>query len=836
MVDSRLSRASERFRLFFGELSEAFVEREDALAQIALALLGREHVLMTGPPGTAKSKLARAVLGRIVDERTGETSLFSRQFTEDMVTSDLYGAVDFKTLTETGRTEHFLDEGMAGYAHALLDEVLDGREMLLRSTLGLLNERELKQGRRVIPGKIEVALMTTNRYLSEVLQESRQALLAFIDRVAYLSFVPKGFASTDALKRVMRAQLTGVSAPRLDALLTLQDLDLLQDATRAVYVAPELSDRLVDFLRVFEEEVGATLRADPEYTPSRYLSTRTQVRAGQALKSIAVYNRIFTDPERPLEALPADLEKLRLLLLLSGPSLQDIGELLRRQDDPRERQQLHVIGTERAIFDACLARLDRSPLPRREARGSAALDEARLRGSSVPTLLGLLGELCEGPVTDPGELARAVRGVWQRVAEQGLRADGELGDVELEEHLESLTALIERVDPAGPLGAVREWLSQQALKVLGAQICRRAIPDLRAELTGAERPFADVVEQVDALLERLGGLFEVRDRLARSVRSRSGTEFDADRLLEEDVTNRVRRAFLADIGRLADGAPGEASAALATLRERLGVLERLHARCEQTFRRPSTLLSDVAGPHLRAMLERSLAGLEQTPRQGVLEALDGVLAALAGAGALRYAATAPLLVTAMRALLAEECEAQREAAAADLPSEQSVAAYRRLRASLPRASLAYMGAQLCLRLDPTVTPQPDEASTLAGLGARLAALPPEVLMLIEDYDARRVERPLRYIEGWWRSARLPPTPRGRLDALAESGLIDVLREECALERFRSELSLARSLFPAAAAPGPLLERIAELQRELGLLQQEVGREISEALGIQAATA
>ena len=38
----------------------------------ALALLSRQHVLMTGPPGTAKSQMASLVLGRIIDESTGE--------------------------------------------------------------------------------------------------------------------------------------------------------------------------------------------------------------------------------------------------------------------------------------------------------------------------------------------------------------------------------------------------------------------------------------------------------------------------------------------------------------------------------------------------------------------------------------------------------------------------------------------------------------------------------------------------------------------------------------------------------------------------------------------
>ena len=60
--EPRRRSALERFGRFFAELEETFLEREDVLAQLALALLSREHVLITGPPGTGKSRLAAGVV------------------------------------------------------------------------------------------------------------------------------------------------------------------------------------------------------------------------------------------------------------------------------------------------------------------------------------------------------------------------------------------------------------------------------------------------------------------------------------------------------------------------------------------------------------------------------------------------------------------------------------------------------------------------------------------------------------------------------------------------------------------------------------------------------
>src|SRR5207248_11801731 len=139
-------------------------------------------------------EVASAVLWRVLDERTDASSVIVRQFTENTVQTDLIGPLNFKTLMETGRTEHFTDEGMLGAVHAFLDEVFDGRDMLLRSALNVLHERELKHGRKVTAGKLECAVMTSNRYLSEAVSRAPELLLAFADRLSFICFVPKSFA------------------------------------------------------------------------------------------------------------------------------------------------------------------------------------------------------------------------------------------------------------------------------------------------------------------------------------------------------------------------------------------------------------------------------------------------------------------------------------------------------------------------------------------------------------------------------------------------------------------------------------------------------------------
>ncbi len=356
VLDPRFSEAAAAFRRFFLELREAFLERETLLTQLELALLCREHVLVIGPPGTAKSAIVGATLGRLIDETTGKPSLFSKQLAENTVQTDLIGPVDFKVLTETGRTEHLTDEGMLGATHAFLDEVFDGRDMLLRSILNVLHERELKHGRRVTRGLCECAVMTSNRYLSEVLQRSPETLQAFADRISFICFTPKSFARKDSRTQMLwRAQ--GGQRAALHERLTLQQLDALQAAVEQVEVPALVHEGLEALTDAVEKELLAQVTRLPDYVPTKYFSQRSIVKALWALKAAVVRDKLYRRHDRRLQAEPGDLDMLRYFFLLGGPPPKDLEPLLKEASDPRERAQLEIIRVEHRAFDTALQKI-----------------------------------------------------------------------------------------------------------------------------------------------------------------------------------------------------------------------------------------------------------------------------------------------------------------------------------------------------------------------------------------------------------------------------------------------------------------------------------------------
>jgi MoxR-like ATPase len=786
---SPLGRSSARFAAYFQELREAFLERDDVLQQIALALLAREHVLLMGPPGTAKSQLARAVLGRILDATTGEPSLFARQFTENTVLTDLVGPLDFKTLMDTGRSQHFTDEGVIGSVHAFLDEVFDGRDMLLRSTLNLLGERELKQGKSTVRGRIECSLMTSNRYLTEVLEESKDSLLAFVDRIAFVGFVPKGFSSDQPMRRVMRQNL-GNAPKLLHANLTIQDLDLLQSSVDRVRIVPEACDRLVQFLDVFEAEMAAAVRAIPDFAPSRYLSIRTRVRVGKLLKAVVVYRRATEDAERPLEVEPGDFDFLRLALLQSGPP-PALLERLAQEQDPREARQLKIIKIEREVFERCLARLERATF-RAPAAENVVLEPAAWASASLEALLELVERASDDVTADPLVVAQLSQAILARLIERGL----EQPTAEAANR-EAFAQLLERVERArGPVDPLVRFLRQRSLALLEAAVEREILRLEALSEAGARRGATDTIALLAPVAEQLSGWLEEAEKLGQSA---PGLALERLRGLVElaagAMTCRLREAFYVEAN--------EVKTALATtwdvqspsslrLRYALQATHAFEARLLPIHPVFAGLLDGVVAPAVLPLAKLALAPLGEAPRVELLPRFDAIWATLAEAELGRHLPVDEILAVVL-ALAAEQDRRAWSVLETPATTTFSVDAHERLRRAVPRSSLCFVGVQLCLRLDAQCVREFAQSPDLAVLAKRLAALPEALRQELQHNEVKRSRVWLEFLSAWLDHAELAATLPAEL-----FGLLRVLEQDGVATRLRLEAELVESILPAAA--------------------------------------
>src|SRR6185312_3011326 len=164
-----LSKHAQRFRSALASAARGLVEREALVELVALSAIAGEHVLVIGPPGTAKSEAARRVAATL-GARYFEY-LLSR-FTEP---SEIFGPIDLRRLRE-GVVE-VETAGMLPEAEvAFLDEVFLGSTAILNTLLGMLNERVFRRGRTALPVSLRVCVGASNALPDD------PALAAFADR------------------------------------------------------------------------------------------------------------------------------------------------------------------------------------------------------------------------------------------------------------------------------------------------------------------------------------------------------------------------------------------------------------------------------------------------------------------------------------------------------------------------------------------------------------------------------------------------------------------------------------------------------------------------------
>ena len=132
----------KRLRKLRDALLTGLVERDLSVRLALIAALAGEHLLLVGPPGTAKSLVARRL-----HLAFAKSSYFERLLTRFTVPEELFGPLSIKGLEED-RYERLTTAYLPTASIAFLDEIFKANSAILNSLLTLLNEREFDNGTR----------------------------------------------------------------------------------------------------------------------------------------------------------------------------------------------------------------------------------------------------------------------------------------------------------------------------------------------------------------------------------------------------------------------------------------------------------------------------------------------------------------------------------------------------------------------------------------------------------------------------------------------------------------------------------------------------------------
>jgi MoxR-like ATPase len=246
------------------ELKQMFLERGELIDGALCALLASQHVLIIGPPGTAKSMLADEICRRIEG-----ANYFQWLLTRFSTPEEIFGAVSLRALEQDDYrrvTSHKLPE-----AHiAFLDEIFKSNSSILNAILTLINERLFHNGKEIVP----VPLLTLFGASNELPEDDE--LLALYDRFLLRFLV--GYITEDF--RFLRMLEAGAPAERTT--IDLRELGEMQSQVRALPIPPYIYRTIADIRRELKKKnIEAS---DRRYRQSltllqahAYLSGRTEV-------------------------------------------------------------------------------------------------------------------------------------------------------------------------------------------------------------------------------------------------------------------------------------------------------------------------------------------------------------------------------------------------------------------------------------------------------------------------------------------------------------------------------------------------------------------------------
>ncbi|HWB79996.1 MAG TPA: AAA family ATPase [Nannocystaceae bacterium] len=151
------------------QLEAQFLGKEEIVRLLFVSALAGEHLVMVGPPGTAKSALIRA-FAQVVEARYFDYLL--TRFTEP---NEIFGPVDIQAFRE-GTYRRRLDGMLPEAEVVFLDEIFKANSAILNSLLTLLNAR------RFTHGNVAVRVPLISLYAASNEVPTDEALSALFDR------------------------------------------------------------------------------------------------------------------------------------------------------------------------------------------------------------------------------------------------------------------------------------------------------------------------------------------------------------------------------------------------------------------------------------------------------------------------------------------------------------------------------------------------------------------------------------------------------------------------------------------------------------------------------
>lgn len=290
------------------QIDRNFIGRSEVAIGALEAVIAGVHILLIGPPGTAKTAFARFLCKLFSLAKQGESASWKLfQFNPFTKPEAITGPLNVKKYTEEGTYEYAIDGYLPTCHFAILDELFKTTPATMHSLLGMLQERQFVNGSTVVDIPLNVAIGISNEL-------PPTEATALFDRFTSMFWIDYAQSPED-FTAIMGTE--GDPADNAIPCLSLAKIQELQDKRKKVRVTPETHQALAQTWRCVVAGVDAKgnkvdgLNGGPSYHGGNYSNANrpSDRRFKQALKLVQaralLAKRTETKPVDLLAMVPA---------------------------------------------------------------------------------------------------------------------------------------------------------------------------------------------------------------------------------------------------------------------------------------------------------------------------------------------------------------------------------------------------------------------------------------------------------------------------------------------------------------------------------------------------
>lgn len=332
-------------------LSKGLVGRDEIMKSALLGVIAGENTLLIGPPGTAKSMLARRVSEAIRQDETQD--YFEYLLTKFSTPEEIFGPLSISELKQDRfqrNTTGYLPSVRIGF----LDEIFKASSSILNALLTILNERKYHNGTQSVDVPLQSLISASNE-----LPIGQEELSALYDRFLIRRFV--GYVGQEQLSALF--DLPKIEAVDEQVRLTVDELQQIREQAKNVQFGNDVRQAI--------QNIWKNCQSEFKENKDEQLSDRRFVKV---------------------------LHLMRISAITNGRNTVDFSDILLLKDclwnNPDNQEKiLHIIKTELKKYDKLVddvdsaeqwaVRIDDEPIQTVTKTPSQNVIKKRLQGSGT---------------------------------------------------------------------------------------------------------------------------------------------------------------------------------------------------------------------------------------------------------------------------------------------------------------------------------------------------------------------------------------------------------------------------------------------------------------------